>query len=208
MTEAAGLAREDQKLRKLVDDALARGASSATIVPVRDIFVDKRARLKCLVPRCSCYGSHLMCPPSIMPVKEFREILGLYHHALLLQVEAEADSSDKSPKGLDGPLCDKIESETAARKWQLKLLRAVGGCEAAAFKMGFYYAAGLSGGECCLCDECVGANSSEGCRHPFEARPSMEAMGIDVIKTCKKAGMPVLLSSKAKVRWTGLVLID
>ncbi len=192
----------------MIDEALFRGASSAKIIPVRDILVDERARLKCLVPRCASYDNHLLCPPNIMSVKEFREILGLYHNALLVQIEADVNSSDKSRKSLDGPLCNKIESETAARKWQLKLLRLVGACEAAAFKMGFYFAAGFSGGECCLCDECVGTNSSDGCRHPFEARPSMEAMGIDVIGTCKKAGMPVLLSSHEKVKWTGLVLID
>ncbi len=187
---------------------MAKGASAAKIIPARDVFVDERARLKCLVPLCSSYGNRLLCPPGLMPVKEFKETLGLYHNALLVQIEANFDSSDKSRRRLDGPLCDKIESDTDASGWQLKLLRLVGGCEATAFKMGFRFAAGLSGGDCCLCDDCVGAGSDARCRHPFEARPSMEAMGIDVIRTCKKAGMPVLLSSKTKVRWTGLVLLD
>jgi len=59
-----------------------------------------------------------------------------------------------------------------------------------------------------LCDECVDQASGEACRHPFRARPSMQALGIDVIKTSKKAGLPVELSSSARVRWTGLLLLD
>ena len=43
--------------------------------------------------------------------------------------------------------------------------------ERAAFKLGYRYAAAFSGGECVLCDECVGQGSGEACRHPFKARP-------------------------------------
>lgn len=195
-------------MKGLVKAAKAHGATSAKIISARDVFVDKRARLKCLVPRCSSYGRHLLCPPSLMPVDEFKEILDCYESGLLIQVEADVDSSDKSLKHLDNEVCEEIESETDSRKWQLKLLRLVNTTEAIAFKMGFYFAAGLAGGNCCLCRECVTPQSRRPCKHPFQARPSMEAMGIDVIKTCRKARMPVSLSSKNAVRWTGLLLVD
>jgi len=195
-------------LKGLVKAAKAHGATSAKIISARDVFVDKRARLKCLVPRCSSYGRHLLCPPSLMPVDEFKEILDCYESGLLIQVEADVDSSDKSLKHLDNEVCEEIESETDSREWQLKLLRLVNKTEAIAFKMGFYFAAGLAGGNCCLCRECVTPQSRRPCKHPFQARPSMEAMGIDVIKTCRKARMPVSLSSKNAVRWTGLLLVD
>jgi len=142
-----------------------------------------------------------------MPVEEFKEILNCYESALLLQIEAGVDSRDKSVKHMDDDICKKIESETGSRECQLKLLLLVNAMEAIAFKMGFYFAAGLSGGECCLCSECVTPQSGKPCQHPFEARPSMEAMGIDVIRTCEKAEMRVFLSSKNSVRWTGLVLL-
>lgn len=195
-------------MKGLVKAAKAHGATSAKIISARDVFVDKRARLKCLVPRCSSYGRHLLCPPSLMPVDEFKEILDCYESGLLIQVEADVDSSDKSLKHLDNEVCEEIESETDSREWQLKLLRLVNTTEAIAFKMGFYFAAGLAGGNCCLCRECVTPQSRRPCKHPFQARPSMEAMGIDVIKTCRKASMPVTLSSKNAVRWTGLLLVD
>lgn len=142
-----------------------------------------------------------------MPVEEFKEILDSYEDALLLQIEADVDSRDKSVKHLDESICEDLEPKTGATEWQSKLLRLVNEMEAIAFKMGFYFAAGLSGGECCLCVDCVSPQSGKPCLHPFEARPSMEAMGIDVVRTCKKAGMPVVLSSETNVRWTGLVLL-
>lgn len=196
------------KQDSLVEYAMEQGASSAKVISTKDVRVDKRVRLKCAVPRCSGYGTNLMCPPSVMSVDEFKEILGLYHNAILVQVEAEADSSDKSRRSLDMQLCEDIEKSTNSSKWQRKLLTLVKGIETQAFKQGFYLAAGLSGGECCLCRVCVQPLSGQNCRHPFEARPSMEAMGIDVIRTCEKAGMPVELSSKRRVKWTGLVLLD
>ena len=43
----------------------------------------------------------------------------------------------------------------------------------------------LGSGRCLLCNEC---NISGGCVHPEQARPSMEACGIDVFSTALKAG--------------------
>lgn len=201
------LDRSDPRFKKLVSEALKSGASAAKVIPAKEVFLDDRARLKCLVPRCSSYGDHLLCPPNLPSVSEFRTILRLYHWAILVQLETDFDSRDKSRKRLDRDVCDRIEAVTESRKWQTRLLRLVGSVEASAFKTGFRFAAGLSGGECCLCADCVGPGGTP-CRHPFEARPSMEAMGVDVIKTCSNAGMPVQLSSSRKVKWTGLVLVD
>ncbi|RLI35842.1 DUF2284 domain-containing protein, partial [Candidatus Bathyarchaeota archaeon] len=44
------------------------------------------------------------------------------------------------------------------------------------------------------------------CLHPYEARPSMEALGINVYETCVKAGVP-LPSPEEKVLWTGVLLV-
>lgn len=198
----------DGGLQKLVRFALLRGASSAKVISARRIVVDKRVRLKCSVPRCVEYGRNLMCPPNTIPVEEFREILGLYKRAIMLQVETDVDSLDKSGRRLGKDSSDDIDVQTGARGWQLKLHRLVNDLETEAFKQGYYLAAGITGGDCRLCEECVTVASGKPCRHPFEARPSMEAMGIDVIRTCRNAGLPLSFSSSRKVRWTGLVLID
>lgn len=192
----------------LVKEAKARGATDAKIISARKVVVDARASLKCLVPLCSCYGTHLLCPPNAIPASEFERILGLYHHALILQVQAGFDSRDKSKRRLSKELCEELERKTGSLRWQRKLHRLVNDLEASAFKKGFRFAAGLIGGECTLCDECNALANNRRCEHPFMARPSMEAVGIDVVKTCENAGLRVNLSSSRHVRWTGLILLD
>ncbi len=198
---------EEHKLAQIVTTAMSAGASEARIIDAKDIVVDKRVRLKCMIPLCSDYNRHLMCPPNLMPVGEFADIVSTYKMALIVQIEADVDSSDKSSASLTKELCSQLEKSTNASEWEAKLHRLINQVEAHAFKEGFYLAAGLIGGSCSLCPECVDALSGEPCRHPFEARPSMEAMGVDVIRTCQNAGLPMNLSSDMRVRWTGLVLL-
>jgi len=200
------LATDEEKLRELLQISKENGATDAKIIDTNDIVIDKRVRLKCAIPLCSGYGTQLLCPPNLMPVDEFREIVKLYKKALIIQVEADVDSSDKSDQTLTDELCERLEPKLA--EWREQLHYLVNKVETSAFKRGFYLAAGLIGGDCCLCEECVTPQSKEACRHPFESRPSMEAMGIDVHKTCQKIGLPLALSSKEKVRWTGLILLD
>lgn len=197
----------DARLERLIGAARDLGADEAKIIEVGDIAVDKRVRLKCLVPLCACYGRNLMCPPNLMSVDEFAGILELYEKALILQVEAACDSTDKSEGCLSRRTCDELEASTNTVEWKTRLHRLVNLLETMAFKEGFYLAAGLTGGECSLCPECAALQSGEPCRHPFQARPSMEAMGIDVMKTCDNVGLPLSFSSSENVRWTGLVLL-
>lgn len=184
------------------------GATEAKIVSTEDVVVDKRVRLRCAIPVCADYCRHLLCPPNAMSVDEFSEALRLYKKAIILQVEADVDSLDKSRRHLGEEVCKTVERSTNVAKWERRLHRLVNQVETLAFKEGFYLAAGLTGGSCHLCKECVGIRSGQSCRHPFEARPSMEAMGIDVVRTCKNVGLPLALSSSKNVRWTGLVLLD
>ena len=73
---------------------------------------------------------------------------------------------------------------------------------------GLIYAAGFIGGECKLCEECIGPNSTEPCRHPFQARPSMEGVGIDVIKTAEKIGAEFKITNTTDIIWNGLLLLE
>jgi len=197
-----------EKTRNLVALAKRLGATKAKAIPAEDIVVDERVRLKCSVPLCSNHGRHLLCPPNIMTVEEFRRTVSAYSTAIIIQLEADYDSSDKSPSRLSGRLQKRLETETGGKRWEKRLHSIIAEVEASAFKSGYYLAAGLIGSECLLCPECVGQYSGQECRYPFQARPSMQAVGIDVVQTCKKAGMPVSLSSSTKVRWTGLVLLE
>jgi predicted metal-binding protein len=73
------------------------------------------------------------------------------------------------------------------------------------FLDGFERAFAMGAGPCFLCDEC-----SPPCKYPGEARPSMEACGIDVYSTVKAHGFPieVLKDENCKPNYYGLVLIE
>ncbi len=201
--------KEDQEERfcHLVQMALKAGAKAAKIISTAMVVVDERVRLKCEVPRCAKFNQYLTCPPHVMGVATFSRILSGYGWCLLVQVEAEdADSTDRSPGRIGGSVLK--ESLRRHRPHQLKLLEIIEMVEAAAFKSGMRFAAGFTGGECVLCERCVDNKLSDPCRHPFRARPAMEGVGIDVIQTAEKAGLPIHLSSSEKVLWTGLVLLE
>ncbi|MEE9611077.1 MAG: DUF2284 domain-containing protein, partial [Desulfatiglandales bacterium] len=90
----------------------------------------------------------------------------------------------------------------------VRLHKLVNEVEGMAMSLAFPYALGLIGGECMLCPECVGVGSKEGCRRPYQARPSMEGVGIDVFKTSINAGLPFEMLPKKEIIWSGLVLLD
>ncbi len=74
------------------------------------------------------------------------------------------------------------------------------------FLAGFYKALGFGSGPCHGCSEC----SFEGCRHPEDARPAMEACGIDVFATVRANGFPieVVRDEGDAQNYYGVVLID
>jgi len=75
------------------------------------------------------------------------------------------------------------------------------------FLSGYYRALGLGAGPCRLCRSC---SFKDGCRHPDEARPSMEACGIDVFATARKHGFTinVLRTYKDPGHYFGLLLVE
>ena len=197
----------EESFRQLVQMALSDGAKAAKIISARMVVVDERVRLKCEVPRCAKFNQYLTCPPYVMDVATFARVLSQYEWCLLVQVEAEnLDSTDKCSGRIAGSVLR--ENLTRHHPYQLKLLSIIERMEAAAFKKGMRFAAGFTGGECVLCERCVDNKMSDPCRHPFQARPAMEGVGIDVVRTAENAGLPIHLSSSENVLWTGLVLLE
>jgi predicted metal-binding protein len=76
------------------------------------------------------------------------------------------------------------------------------------FLLGHWKAFGLGAGPCYFCEECN--LKGKQCRHADRARPSMEACGIDVFSTVKKAGFPieVVRNIRQCPNYYGLVLVD
>jgi len=79
--------------------------------------------------------------------------------------------------------------------------------ERQAFLAGYYKAFSFASGPCRLCEQCP----TEGtCRHPRQARPAMEASGIDVFRTAREAGFPirVVKNRSEKPDFYGLLLLE
>jgi len=174
----------------------AEGASTALSIPVSHVIIDERVRLKCQVPLCDSFHKNLMCPPFVMPVEEFRQVLACYKEAILLQTEGLIDILNDGKPGRD----------IFAPAGRLHDLVNLG--EREAFRSGFRFAAGLIGGCCRLCEVCVAIDNSRICRSPFRARPSMEAMGIDVVATLEQSGLSLAFPVRDRVTWTGLILLQ
>lgn len=90
--------------------------------------------------------------------------------------------------------------EAAGRKALAKIERRV-------FLDGWHKAFAMASGPCELCREC---NLDGPCSHPSQARPSMEACGIDVFQTVREAGLPiqVVTSRKDTPNFYSLLLVD
>ena len=75
------------------------------------------------------------------------------------------------------------------------------------FLAGYYKALMLACGPCGLCDPCP---LEQPCRHPYQARPSMEACGIDVYQTAHRAGLPlkVVASRRDTPNYYSLLLVE
>lgn len=151
-----------------------------------------------------------MCPPFTPSPQEFSRYLQKYRYAVIVQFEFPYPDELATKVNKDATLPDlfremghRLEKfiDIAWKDFQ-KIVSIV---EREAFNRGYYFATGLVAASCRLCDKC---NPDMPCRHPFEARPSMEAVGIDVYTTIKKVGLEANFEPRDKITLTGLVLLD
>ena len=129
---------------------------------------------------CGGYGRRLTCPPHSPTPEHTRRVLDEYEVALLIHV-------------------------TGDRMWR-SVKEIVADLEREIFLAGNYKAFAFGSGPCNLCDEC----NLEFCEHAREARPAMEAAGIDVYTTAHNNGFPieVVKDRACPQNYYGLVLIE
>ena len=170
-----------EDLERLCQRSLEFGASEAKPIKAEDIIVSDWVRLKCKYG-CGDYGGRLTCPPYSPTPGEFKKILQDYEWAVLMRFEP------RQPE-------DEWDS---TREVAVKL-------EREAFLNGYYSAFALGSGRCLYCEEC---NLNE-CAHPRLARPSMEACGVDVYATVRKAGfdLQVVRDRSERPTYFSLLLI-
>lgn len=150
-----------------------------------------RIRAFCEQNKCGNYGRNYMCPPHIGPLEEIRAKLKNYQRGVLLQYIKSVDvRGDRK-----GVIQTKID-------FHGKILR----IEEFLREQGISQVWGLSGGNCGLCKICH-ADKGKPCRHPDRARPSLEAVGIDVLKLLEYFGLDSGFHAD-KITWTGCILME
>ena len=213
-------------LQHMVSRARTLGADAAAPLPAQAVVVDERVSLKCRVPLCGHYGVNLMCPPYVPTPAETREALRRYSDTLVVQQDipltraavdgvvaaATEPGSGGAEPGAGGAPATAGEppatvDEGLLRDSQNRFAELMSALEAEAYRMGYRFAAAFAGGDCVLCDVCAGVTGGQ-CKRPGEARPSMEAVGIDVVATAQAAGLKLEVPAGDSPRWTGLLLID
>jgi predicted metal-binding protein len=164
--------------------AIEWGASMAEVVSTDWVRVDERVYLKCLTPLCPYYNHCLNCPPHTPSPGRMQKILSQYKYAVLLALDVVPVSH------FAGTAKDRRESAT----WGRKCLEIVGRVEKQAFESGYYLAMGFAQASClktlCKQKRCLVLDGGK-CPYPLKARPSMEAVGIDVYGLVTRVGWDI-----------------
>lgn len=199
----------------LVEKARELGAKDVKVIPAADIVVENRVPLKCRAG-CISYGKKLICPPYVPTPDEFRKILSEYRYALLVKFisPAEADPAvicSIYKYWLD-PEAPADRKEQATQFWK-DHFNGTGAfapmmleLERTAFNAGNPFALAFVNGSCRLCETC---NVKAGiCVHPTQARIPEHAVGVNMVKTAEKAGMPIRFPVQGHPELMALLLID
>lgn len=154
----------ETNLQKLMDKALAKGASAVKVVEIPKVRTGAWTRMKCQYG-CPNYGSNLCCPPHTPDYEATQKFLAEYSHGIIVEYTMEM------------PACSGAEAFTSTDfKMSNALLDILLELERDAFLLNHYRAFALKAGRCRLCEKC----NLQKCVHPTKARPSLEACGIDV----------------------------
>ncbi len=140
------------------------------IDPSKQVVVAQWVRIKCTFG-CVEYGRNACCPPSTPSVAECERLFGEYREAVLMCFRKQLDRPE-----------DRHAWSPTINARLLELEREV-------FVAGHQKAFVLYMDSCGLCDSC--ASTRRGCKDLRAARPSPEAMAVDVFSTVRAAGMTI-----------------
>ncbi len=145
------------------------GYTDLTWIKAQDIVVAQWVRMKCTFG-CGEYGKNASCPPNVPSVPECRQFFDEYSTAVILHFEKT------------------VQEPQDRHAWSRKVNQALVELERDAFLSG-YHKVFLLYMDSCICADCTGAR--ETCKQPRSARPSPEAMAVDVFATVRQYGFPI-----------------
>jgi predicted metal-binding protein len=184
-------AQENVGLSKLALDV---GASESKTVGSDLVVVQEWVRLKCQFG-CPEFGKWLTCPPFTPNIDDVRRILSEYSKILIVKFD-------------QSPISKKLGAEGFMKEFnkrQRRVNEATLNMERQLLRKGYYKAFALEPGICNRCKQCVTQQGK--CRYPTEARPSPEALAIDMFSTVKNAGWDLELKTDVYQSWTNYALI-
>ncbi len=166
-----------------------RGFADFRWIDPKAIVTAEWVRMKCRFG-CGEYGKTATCPPNTPSVEECERFFREYKRAVIFHF----------PKAVARP----EDRHAWSRGVNLKLVD----LEREVFLAGHVKAFLLAMDSCALCAKCVADPAA--CKVPRKARPSAEAMGIDVYSTVLKAGYPieVLSDYKKTMNRYAILLVD
>ena len=136
----------------------------------KEVVVSHWVRMKCMFG-CNEYGDNAACPPNVPPVSECRRFLDEYESAVVLHFQK------------------RLEDPEARHLWSQGINENLLRLERDVFLAGFEKTFLLFMDSCSFCRECPGARGE--CNRPESARPSPEALGIDVFATVRRVGYSI-----------------
>jgi len=160
---------------KIEEKFLKKGFKDFKWIDPKKIVVSHWVRMKCMFG-CDDYSKTASCPPNLPSVSECEKFFLEYREAVIFHFEKKVDRPE--------------DRFAWTRKVNLNLLK----LEQEIFLSGYEKAFLLFLDSCNICEECPGKR--EECKEPKLARPTPEAMSVDVFATVKQVGYPIEVLSE------------
>jgi predicted metal-binding protein len=147
-----------------------RGFDDFRWIDPRTIVVAQWVRMKCLFG-CGDYGRNAACPPNLPSIPECESFIHEYGQAAIFHFPVKVDKPEDRHalmRGIERKLLD-LEREV--------------------FFAGHRKAFLLALDSCSFCEACPGRRAA--CKEPRAARPTSDALGIDVFAAVRSVGYPI-----------------
>jgi len=151
-----------------------RGFADFRWIDPASVVVAEWVRMKCMFG-CGEYGRNASCPPNVPPVPECERFFREYSEAVVFH------------------FAKKLAKPEDRHAWMKEVGRTLLELERDVFVSGHPKAFMLPLDNCTLCETCTGRRTS--CNEPRLARPTPEAMAVDVFSTVRTAGYPIQVLS-------------
>jgi predicted metal-binding protein len=159
------------KQQKQIDDILhSNDYTDYKWIDPQQIIVAQWVRMKCMFG-CGEYGHGGTCPPNTLSVSECEGFFREYADAIILH------------------FASKMKKPEDRHVWSARINTKLVKLERAVFLAGFERAFMLFMDSCSFCKECTGNRKT--CDKPHMARPSPEAMAVDVYSTVRQFGYEI-----------------